>query len=75
MSWACHYTNGLVCVTHATWEVGSHIVGVVKPSTTNFDNLDTNKGLVVDVTLLEKVLTIPIFTVKSITLRVHLDFS
>ncbi|CAI8615224.1 unnamed protein product [Vicia faba] len=46
MSWACHHPDGLVRVTLGTKEARSHIVGIAKPSTIDFDKLDANMGIV-----------------------------
>lgn len=75
MSRTCHHPNGLVRITHGTWEVENHIVRIVKSSTIESDNLKTNHKLVLDVRLLERVLTTLIFTVKSIPLRCRFTFS
>lgn len=39
MSRTCHHLDRLVCVTHVTKEVGSYIMNIVKPSTTDSTNL------------------------------------
>lgn len=39
ISRTCHHPGSLVHVTHGTWKAESHIVGIVKLCTTNFDNL------------------------------------
>lgn len=57
MSMACHHPNGIIRVTYRIWKVESHIVGIVKPPTTDSDKLETNEDLVLDVRLLERVLT------------------
>lgn len=75
MSHTCYHFNGLVHVIHGTWEVGSHIMSIVKPSTIDSDNLKMNEKLILDARLLERVLTTPIFIVKSIHLRYRLTFS
>lgn len=75
MSWVCHHPDGLVRVTHGTREVGSHIMGIVKPPTTDSYTLKTNTKLVLDERLLERVLTTHIFTVKSIPHSCRISFS
>ena len=75
MSRECHHLDGLFCVTHGTGEVISHIVDIVKPSTTYWNNLETNEEYVLDVRLLERVLTSPIFIMKSIPLMCRLTLS
>lgn len=75
MSRACHHFDGLVRVPHGTGAVGSDIVGIVIPSTTDSKNLEANKKLILNAKLLEGVLTTPIFIVKSIHLSCHLTFS
>lgn len=75
MSWACRHHNGLIHGTRGLVEVKSHVVVIIKPSTIELDNIETNKKLVLDARLFERVLTTPIFTEKSIPLRCQLAFS
>ncbi|KAL6505583.1 hypothetical protein OROHE_022962 [Orobanche hederae] len=75
MSRACHHPDGLVRVPLAKGGVGSHIVGIVKPSATDSVKLAANDVLVWDARLLERVLKAPISTVKSIPLSCRLAFS
>jgi hypothetical protein len=64
LSRACHHSDDLIRVTLTTEGVESHIVGIIKPSTKNPDTLDVTEGLVLDANLLERILQIPILTVK-----------
>ena len=75
MSRACHHPHDLVHSTHGTKGIESHIVDIVKSSSTDSDNLKANEELVLDARLLEKILIAPIFSVKSISLSRRLAFS
>ncbi|KAK2368828.1 hypothetical protein QL285_081995 [Trifolium repens] len=66
LSRACHHSDGLIRVTLTIEGVESHIVGILKPSTKNPDTLNVKDGLVLDANLLERILHVPILTVKSI---------
>ncbi|MCH97902.1 hypothetical protein A2U01_0018899, partial [Trifolium medium] len=75
LSRACHHSDGLTRVTLGPGEVWSHIVGILKPSTKDLDTLCAKEGLVLDASLLERVLQVPICTVKSIPHSCRLVFS
>ncbi|KAK2455796.1 hypothetical protein QL285_003218 [Trifolium repens] len=62
-------------ITLGSGEVESHIVGILKPSTKDVDTFDANEGLVLDAKVLERVLQVPICTVKSIPHSCRLPFS
>jgi hypothetical protein len=63
LSRACHHPDGSIRVTLTSGVVESHIVGVLKPSTKAPDTLDSKDGLVLDASLLERILQVPILTV------------
>ena len=71
----CHHLDGMVRVTDEMWEVGSHIIHIVKPSRKDFVAIAAKEGMVLDARLLDEVLHVPIFTVKSIPHSCRLAFS
>ena len=71
----CHHLDGMVRVTDEMWEVGSHIMHIVKPSRKDFVAIAAKDGMVVDARLLDEVLQVPIFNVKSIPHSCRLAFS
>ena len=72
---ACHHPDGMVRVTDEMWEVGSHIMHIVKPSRKDSVVIAAKEGMVLDARLLDEVLQVPIFTVKSIPHSCRLAFS
>lgn len=50
-------------------------MSIVKPYTTSFDNLVSNERILLDTRLLERVFTLPIFTVNGTPLKFCLAFS
>ena len=64
----------MVRVTDEMWEVGSHIMHIVKPSRKGSVAIAAKEGMVVDARLLDEVLQVPIFTVKSIPHSFRLAF-
>jgi hypothetical protein len=75
LSRACHHSDGLIQVTLTTEGAESHILAILKPCTKHPDILDVKEGLVLDANLLERILHVPILTVKSIPHTCRLAFS
>lgn len=71
----CHHPDVLVQVSLGVWEVGSHIIGIIKSFVIDSDNHDAYEEIISDTRLLKRVFTTPISTVKSIHIKCFLDFS
>lgn len=75
MNRVCHNPYSFISLFHVTWEVESHIVCILKPSTMKYNTLDANEGILMGAKFLETILIIHIFVMKSIPLSFRFAFS
>nr|GEY48649.1 reverse transcriptase domain-containing protein [Tanacetum cinerariifolium] len=65
LSRACHHPDGLVCFLKGSDDMSRYIVSISKPSNKE-PRTEVTEGLVIDAELLDRVLKVPITTVKSL---------
>lgn len=75
LSRACHHPDEVVRFSDGGEEGESRIVGILRPTSIGPEVICLDGGLVLDAGLLERVLEVPIITVKSIPHGCRLAFS